>query len=77
MLIAGAYSQIAYGKLCARLFNYLIWWVRVMVEGWGFGCVDPNPKNSPISTVTLIVALTPNYPGSNHLLTLPQPLHQL
>ena len=32
-----AYSQIAYGKLCARLFNYLIWWVRVMVEGWGFG----------------------------------------
>ena len=33
----GAYSQIAYGKLCARLFNYLIWWVRFMVEGWGFG----------------------------------------
>ena len=32
-----AYSQIAYGKLCGRLFNCLIWWVRVMVEGWGFG----------------------------------------
>ena len=32
-----AYSQIAYGKLCARLVNYLIWWVRVIVEGWGFG----------------------------------------
>ena len=32
-----AYSQIAYGKLCARLFNYLIWLVRVMVEGRGFG----------------------------------------
>ena len=32
-----AYSQIAYGKLCARLFHYPIWWVRVMVEGWGFG----------------------------------------
>ena len=30
-------SQIAYGKLCARLFNYLIWWVSVMIEGWGFG----------------------------------------
>ena len=34
--IPEAYSQIAYGKLCARLFNYEIWWVRVMVEGWGF-----------------------------------------
>ena len=32
-----AYSQTAYGKLCAQLFNYVIWWVRVMVEGWGFG----------------------------------------
>ena len=31
-----AYSQIAYGKLCARLFTYLIWWVRVIVEGWSF-----------------------------------------
>ena len=29
-----ANSQIAYRKLCARLFNYLILWVRV--EGWSF-----------------------------------------
>ena len=32
-----AYSHIAYGKLSARLFNYLISWVRVMVEVWCFG----------------------------------------
>ena len=32
-----AYSQIAHRKLCARIFNYVIWWVSVMVEGWDFG----------------------------------------
>ena len=32
-----SYAQIAYGKCCARLFNYLIWLLRVMVEGWDIG----------------------------------------
>ena len=63
LAIRHAYSQIAYGKLCARLFNYLILWVRFMVEV--LGIVDPhrypNPNNNANynPTLTLIVTLTP------------------
>ena len=46
-----ACSQIAYGNLCARLFNYLIWWVRSMVEGVFFWVVLTL-------TVTLTLTLT-------------------
>ena len=68
--VRGAYSQIAYGKLCARLFNYLILWVRLWLRVGVLGNVDPNrypypnPNNNPNAnpTLTLIVSLTPNLP---------------
>ncbi len=61
-------DRLLYGKLCARLFNYLIWWVRVMVDGGVLGIVDPNrypypnPNANPTLTLLVTLTLTPNLP---------------
>ena len=58
------HSQIAYGKLYARLFNYLMFGVRFEV----LGSVDPsryhysNDDSNTNPALTLILTLTPNIP---------------
>ena len=59
-----AYSQIAYGKLCARVFNYpfgrLGLWLRFGILGSVDPILYPYPNPNTNSTLTLLVNLTPN-----------------
>ena len=56
-----AYSQIAYGKLYALLFNYVIWGLVLWLGFWDQYMPFPYRNLNTNLTLTKIVTLSPNY----------------